>query len=66
MFHALTSSLLIITTHPLSSSRDPNLGGVQREEKRKKHVLQVGKLVFLLVIFSLLLFLYTSTMISRA
>jgi hypothetical protein len=40
--------------------------GPKRRKKEKKHVLKVGKLVFLLVIFSLLLFLCTSKMISRA
>jgi hypothetical protein len=39
------------------------IGGVQRKEK--KHILWVGKLISLLVIFSLLLFLSTSKMISR-
>jgi hypothetical protein len=43
------------------------VGGVQREEKKgKKHVLKVGKLIFLLAIFSLLLFICTSKMISKA
>jgi len=40
------------------------VGEVQRE--KKKQVLRVGKLIFLLVIFSLLLFICTSKMISRA
>jgi hypothetical protein len=42
------------------------IGGVQREKKGKKHVLWDGKLIFLLVIFSLLLFICTSKIISRA
>jgi hypothetical protein len=41
------------------------VGGVQTEEK-KMCVLKVRKLIFLLVIFSLLLFLCTSKMISKA
>jgi hypothetical protein len=41
------------------------IGGVQREERKKKDVLKVEKLIFL-VIFPLLLFLCTSKMISRA
>jgi len=40
------------------------VGGVQKEEK--KHVLWVGKFIFLLAIFSLFLFICTSKMISRA
>jgi hypothetical protein len=37
------------------------VGGVQGEEKKeKKHVFRVGKLIFLLAIFSLLLFICTS------
>jgi hypothetical protein len=38
--------------------------GPKRKKTQKKLVLQVGKLIFL-VIFSLLLFLYTSNMISK-
>jgi hypothetical protein len=37
-----------------------------KKKNPKKCVLQVGKFIFLLVIFLLLLFLHTSNMISRA
>jgi hypothetical protein len=41
--------------------------GVQREGgKKKNHILGVGKLIFLLAIFSLLHFICTSKMISKA
>jgi hypothetical protein len=36
------------------------------KRRKKKKVLKIGKLIFLLVIFSLLLFLCTSKMISKA
>jgi hypothetical protein len=42
------------------------VGGVQREEKGKKSVSWVEKLIFLLAMFSLLLFVCTSKMISGA
>ncbi len=42
------------------------VGGVQREENRKRTFLWVGKLNFLLAIFSLLLFISTSKMTSKA
>ncbi len=41
-------------------------GPKRRKRKKKKLVFEVGKLIFLLVIFSLLFFLCTSKMISRA
>jgi len=40
------------------------VGGVQREEE-KKNVLWVGKLIFFLIIFLILLFICTSKMNSR-
>jgi quinol-cytochrome oxidoreductase complex cytochrome b subunit len=42
--------------------------GPQKKKKNTKkiHILQVGKLIFLLVIFPLILFLFTLKMISRA
>jgi hypothetical protein len=40
--------------------------GVQKEKKGKKNVLEVGKLISFLVIFSLFLFFYISKMISKA
>jgi hypothetical protein len=39
--------------------------GPKRKKKEKKKVLKVGKLIYLLVIFSLLIFLCTSKIISR-
>jgi hypothetical protein len=38
----------------------------KRRKKEKKHVLWVGKLIFLLVIYLLFLFICTSKMTSRA
>jgi hypothetical protein len=38
----------------------------QKRKKGRKHVLLVGRLIFLLVIFSILLFFCTSKMISTA
>jgi len=42
------------------------VGGVQREENRKRTFLWVGNLFFFLAIFSWFLFISTSKMISRA
>jgi hypothetical protein len=43
------------------------VGGVQREEEKgKKLVMWVGKLILLLVIFSLIFFICNLKMISRA
>jgi len=46
----------------LESRRGPN----RRKKEKEKCVLKIRKLIFLLVIFSLLLFLSTSKMISKA
>jgi zona occludens toxin (predicted ATPase) len=40
--------------------------GVQREKKKKKSILRVGKFLFLLAIVSSLIFIYNSKMISKA